>query len=135
MPCPAVTYTCAKKLHPRGQTAVILLIVTIGLLNICLGFGLAMYYGFGPPGLDGIFQAIGPMPRPAPDAKALAYGGIGAPYDPLASPQSPVQPAANLPASSAVVPPSEPLAEEEVLGDVRDLASTAQTAMASNPGA
>jgi hypothetical protein len=107
----------------------ILLIVTIGLLNICLGLGLAMYYGYGPPGLDGIFEAIGPMP---PDAESLCDLIVA----PVAA-ESTVEPAANLSDANTTAPPSEspsetmaePLAEEAVLGDVRDLATTAQTAM------
>jgi hypothetical protein len=57
-------------------------------------------------------------------------GGLGALYDPFAVPESTIQPGASL--------PSEPLAEEKLLGDIRDLATTAQTAMVSgqveNPG-
>ncbi len=111
----------------------IFLLVTIGLLNIGLGFGLAMYYGLGPPGLDGIFQALGPMPPREPSAQSLPSGGLGAPYDPFPAPESSIQPGASL-ATSSAMPPPEPLAEEELLGDVRDLAGTAQTAMLSSQG-
>jgi len=118
---------------------VILLLVTIGLLNICLGFGLAMHYGFGPPGLDGIFQAFGPMPPPAPSCQSPAasggyplvgagLGGLGAPHDPFATPQSTMQPGASPAANREIAPPPGALAEEELLGEVRDLAGTAQTA-------
>ena len=113
-------------------TALIFLIITIGLLNICLGFGLAMYYGFGPPGLDGICEALAPMPPAAPPAQPVVSGRIGLPNDPPVSRvaiKSAPKPAANLPAGSTIAPASESLAEEEVLGDVRDLAATAQAAM------
>jgi hypothetical protein len=97
----------------------ILLIVTIGLLNICLGFGLAMYFGFGPPGLDGIFEAMATMPPAAPTNSGPTATELGAPYDPFAA--------------QAVDEPSARLAEERVLGDVRDLADTAQTAVRGDP--
>ena len=125
--------------HLLGLTALILLIVTIGLLNICLGFGLAMYYDYGPPGLDGIFEALGPMPPAAPSVESLIPAGLGAPYDPSVAPAAPesiAEPSANPPVDNtadlpAESPPSDALAEEEVLGAVRNLAATAQTAMVS----
>jgi len=107
-----------------------LLIVTIGLLNIGLGFGLAIYYGFGPPGLDEILEALGPMPPAAPNAQSLVSDEFDSPHDLIASPvaaESNAELAANPPASSAI----NPLAEEMVLGEVRDLAATAQTALVS----
>ncbi|MGO9114569.1 MAG: hypothetical protein ACLP9L_35585 [Thermoguttaceae bacterium] len=107
----------------------IVLIVTIGLLNVCLGFGLAMYFGYGPPGVDGIFEALGPMPPVGPSAELLVSSSIGAPYDPLASPESPAGIGANLPAGNTIAPRSEPLAEEKVLGDIRDLTTTTQATM------
>ncbi len=128
-----------EKSHPFGSTALILLIVTIGMLNICLGFGLAMYYDYGPPGLDGIFESLGPMP---PAAESLIPTALGAPYDPSVAPAAPESTAArseNLPIDNTIAPPSETppaeslppdlLAEEKVLGDVRNLAATAQTVM------
>lgn len=96
----------------------ILLLVTIGLLNIGLGFGLAMYYGYGPPGLDGIFEALGPMPPSSPPAQLV--GGLGTPYDPFV-------------ATPSEAGPSASLAEEEVLGEIRDLAGAAQNAMVGGP--
>ena len=66
----------------------IFLIVTLGLLNIGLGFGLAMYYGFGPPGLDGLFEALGPMPSAPPNTESFISGKLGAPYDPSAAAES-----------------------------------------------
>ena len=95
----------------------ILLIVTIGLLNICLGFGLSMYYGYGPPGLDGIFEALGAMPPAVPVPLA---GSFVTAYDPMVA----------VPANMS---PAAPSAEEQVLGAVRDLAGTAQSAMLSGP--
>ena len=101
-----MNYTCTKKPYRLlDRTALILLIVTIGLLNVCLGFGLAMFFGYGPPGLSGVFEAMGPMPPASP----LASSRLGSPYDP------------------------ETLAEESLLGDVRDMASDAETAMISGP--
>jgi hypothetical protein len=93
----------------------ILLLVAFGMINICLGFGLAMYYGLGPPGLDGIFEAIGPMPPGAPGGQSLVSGVLDA-----------------ADGSFAAAPSSESatLDEEQVLGDVRDLSDTAQTALA-----
>jgi hypothetical protein len=99
----------------------------MGLLNICLGFGLAMHYGYGPPGLDGIFAAFGPMPPAARNPQSFLSGELGAPYDPSAS-ASTATSNVNLPADTAGGS-SDSAAEEKVLADVRDLASTAQTAM------
>jgi hypothetical protein len=95
----------------------ILLLVAFGLVNICLGFGLAIYFEVGPPGLDGIFEALGPMPPGAASPQPLVSGGLGAPYDPFAT----AEPSADSPAG---------IAEEQVLGDVRELADSAQTALA-----
>jgi hypothetical protein len=36
-----------------------LLILTIGLLNLVLGFGLGIYLGYGPPGLLATWDALG----------------------------------------------------------------------------
>jgi len=102
-----------------------LLIVIIGLLNIGLGFGLAIYYGYGPAGLNEIFEALGPMPPGVPNAQSLVSCEI------VAS-KSTVGLSANLPVGSTIDPPSEPLAEEAVLGEVRDLATTAQSALVSD---
>jgi hypothetical protein len=100
----------------------LLLIVVIGLVNVCLGFGLAMYFGYGPPGLQGIFDSLGPMPAPATDSLP-ASAGLGAPCVPLASPSS--SPAV----ASSQAMPSDDQAEENVLGEVQELATTAQSAM------
>jgi hypothetical protein len=88
----------------------ILLLVTIGLLNIGLGFSLAMFYGYGPPGLDGIFEALGSMPVATPIA-----GGLAAAYDPYTAMEPEVGTSA--------------LAEEQVLDDVRDLSRAAQASV------
>ncbi len=64
----------------------LLLIVTIGMLNVGLGFGLAMYFGYGPPGLEGILQAVGPMPPATRDAATVVAAELGAPYAPAISP-------------------------------------------------
>jgi hypothetical protein len=117
----------------------LLLIVTIGTLNVCLGFGLAMYYGYGPPGLDGIFQSLGPMPPATPDAP-LAASRLGELYVPTPdAAESRGQPAENdRENGSVIVPPAAigaaadgPLDEEAVLDDVRQLTAAAQTAMAA----
>ena len=104
----------------------IVLIVAIGLLNIGLGFGLAVYYGYGPPGLDGIFEALGPMPPTAADSPPFFADGAG--VKDAAVVMETDQPAA----VETIAPTSEEAVEEEVLDDVRDLAATAQTAM--DPG-
>lgn len=113
----------------------IALIVTIGLLNICLGFGLAMYFGYGPPGLDGIFEAIGPMPPVAADSKVEPGMELTAmsnhAYPPTMQARRPMVPGESMPSANGGMPPAELLAEEKVLGDVRDLTATAQTAMLS----
>jgi hypothetical protein len=109
----------------------ILLIVAIGLLNVCLGFGLAMYYGFGPPDWRGIFEAFGPVPPKmptAPSAQSPGAGGLGAPCNPAAT-EPTVQSSTNLPAGGTIAPPGELLAEEKVLDDVHDLATSARTAL------
>ena len=110
----------------------LLLIVTIGMLNVCLGFGLAMYYGYGPPGLDGIFQSLGPLPRATPNAALFGSGELGAPYVPLPAETIP-QSAANPVAAAANVAPAEPLAEEGLLDAVREMATAAETTLV--PGA
>jgi len=123
-------YLCEEP-HPLGQTALILLIVSLGLLNICLGFGLAMFLGYGPPGLEGIFDALGPIPQVAPCAESLLSDATSARSDPLVSPESIAEPVANLPADNTIAPLLEPLVEEKVLGDIRDLATAARTTMVS----
>ena len=124
------TYTCGETPH-CGPPALLLLIVTIGTLNVCLGFGLAMYYGYGPPGLDGIFQSLGPMPAASPDAPfAAALGEPYVPFDAAAAETAPTE----LPAPGADVAtglPAGALTEEEVLGDVRALEAAAQAALLS----
>jgi len=130
------------------------------MLNLCLGFGLAIYCGYGPPGWEGIFQALRPMPPNKPDGK----GTQSVPDPVFASP-----PPASLPSPSgepgpggrhevarariATVPdpaaaeadpptgstvteaantqPAGPLAEDSVLSEVRELAAAAQTALTS----
>jgi hypothetical protein len=42
---------------------VVLLIVAVGLLNMGLGFGVACYCGWGPPGLHEAWEALAPIPR------------------------------------------------------------------------
>lgn len=107
----------------------LLLIVTIGTLNVCLGFGLAMYYGYGPPGLDGIFQSLGPMPAASPDAPLAA--ALGEPYIPLDTAPVEMAPPESPGNGAAAGTPVVALAEEEVLGDVRALAAAAQSVMQS----
>jgi hypothetical protein len=107
---------------------VLLLLVTIGMLNVCLGFGLAMYNGYGPPGLDGIFQAVGPMPPTTPDAVLPGSGELGAPYVPAPEVPPVPQPIAT-PVAVAEEATVGPLAEEGVLSDVREMSAAAQTAM------
>ncbi len=119
-----------KKLRTLGQPTVLALIVTIGILNVCLGFGLAMYFGYGPPGLDGILQAIGPMPPQRPLRASPTPVGLGALYIPGGD-NAMQQSAANLAAQEGIEP-AESLSEEGVLSDVRELTAAAQTATASD---
>jgi hypothetical protein len=37
---------------------VIVLTLVIGVLNVCLGYALAVYLGYGPPGLPETWQAL-----------------------------------------------------------------------------
>jgi hypothetical protein len=107
---------------------VLVLIVTIGILNVCIGFGMAMYFGYGPPGLDGIHQALAPMPSVTPDASSPVAAGLGALYIPGgddAAGQSNAMPAA----AAAQIGPGDSLSEEGVFGDVRELTAVARTAM------
>jgi len=41
----------------------VLLIVAVGLLNMGLGFGVACYWGWGPPGLHEAWETLAPIPR------------------------------------------------------------------------
>jgi len=43
---------------------VVFLVLTIGILNICLGFVLAVHTGYGPPGLIEAWDALGGRPEP-----------------------------------------------------------------------
>jgi hypothetical protein len=65
----------------RGGPTVVLLTITIGVLNICLGYALAVCLGWGPPsfaeGWDAIsVDAAGGTPRdPAARVHSLAAAG------------------------------------------------------------
>jgi hypothetical protein len=109
---------------------VLAVIVIIGMLNICLGFGLAMYCGYGPPGLNGIFQALGPMP---PEKSDIGPPIASDPQTPAIAVASEAVPPPPLSASSdaASAPPDGPPAEESVLSEVQELTAAAQTAIAS----
>jgi len=116
----------------------ILLLVAIGMLNVCLGFGLAMYYGYGPPGINGIFQALGPMPAEMPTTWPIASSELATPSDPPASPAEMETAPHDSPEPVVVAPDAaphamtdQPLAEEGVLSEVRDMAAAAETALAS----
>jgi hypothetical protein len=113
-----------RKFSLAGSAGVILLLVTIGVLNVGLGFGLAMYYGYGPPGLSGILESLGSMP-PATQVLSSAAAAIGAPVATLVVP----------PVTRSPIAPQESLAEEAVLGEVRDMATAAQSAIATEPAA
>jgi hypothetical protein len=41
------------------EDRLLLLTFTIGLLNLCLGYALAVYLGYGPPGLREAWDALG----------------------------------------------------------------------------
>jgi hypothetical protein len=109
-----------------GSPVLLVLIVTIGILNVGLGFGLAMYFGFGPPGLDGIFQSLGPMPAAAPNAAPPA-AGLGALYIP-GSEETAGQ-SDSMPSDGGAIDSADSLSEEGVLSDVEALTAAARSAM------
>jgi len=43
----------------RGE-AMVLMILMIGMLNVCLGYALAVHLGYGPPSLMDAWDALGP---------------------------------------------------------------------------
>jgi diguanylate cyclase (GGDEF)-like protein len=45
--------------------SLVVLTFMIGVLNLCLGYGLAVYLGYGPPSLLDAWEALGPRRRPA----------------------------------------------------------------------
>jgi hypothetical protein len=110
-----------------GAPVLLILIVTIGMLNVCLGFGLAMYLGYGPPGLNGIFQALGPMPTVVPDVSQPAAPGLGALYIP--GTDEAVQQSATTPAAVGQTDGAGSHSEDDVLGDVQALTAAARSAM------
>ena len=108
------------------DATLILLIVTIGMLNVGLGFGLAMYFGYGPPGLDGIFQALGPMPSTTSgECVRLFPGQLGVPYVP-----GPLRKSSQ--ARPRLPRRTNRLAEDGVLSDIRDMAAAAQGSLTTN---
>ncbi len=125
-----------EKLRTRGAPTLLLLIVTIGTLNVFLGFGLAMYFGYGPPGLDGIFQSLGPIP---PAAATHCAGAPAALQSRVALGEPYILPFE--PATAETAPPvfsglsndvAQPLVDEEtVLSDVRELTAAAQATFVS----
>ena len=54
----------------------LLIILAVGVLNVCFGFAVAWYLGYGPPGLREAWQALSPIPQkletPAPAAAPAA---------------------------------------------------------------
>jgi len=46
----------------EGDQSVVLLTLLIGVLNVCLGYALAVWLGYGPPGLSAAWQALGVEP-------------------------------------------------------------------------
>ena len=95
----------------------IVLIVVIGLLNVGLGFALAVFYGYALPGLNGLIESIGPMPSTVSSPTSVVSSQHQKAYD----------------ISGGAEPTSDSLAEEKVLGDVRDLTAAARTAVSGGP--
>jgi hypothetical protein len=57
---------------------VLLLTFTIGILNFCLGYALAVYLGYGPPGLREAWAVMGgSLPPPADHAADMAADPTG----------------------------------------------------------
>jgi hypothetical protein len=58
----------------------LLIIVAAGALNVCLGFAVAWYLGYGPPGLREAWEALAPIPRkPQTPSPAASPAGEAAP--------------------------------------------------------
>jgi hypothetical protein len=112
------------------EAALILLTIAIGLLNVCLGFGLAMYYGLGPPGLDGIWESLGPMPPAVPSPGLLnSDSAIGHDGERVGSIHAQSEVGVANSADGAATSVAQALAEEElVLDELRDLSAAARTA-------
>ncbi len=94
-----------------------------------------MYYGLGPPGLDGIFEALGPMPPVIPSVPPHDSTGMERSPDPAVAPDSTAEPATNLPADNSIARPGDALPEEDVLGDVQDLAAYGSNGDGKQPSA
>jgi hypothetical protein len=54
------------------------LIIAVGLLNVCLGFAVAFYLGYGPPGLREAWDALAAGPR-EPHAETPTAPLVGQP--------------------------------------------------------
>lgn len=101
----------------------ILLIVTIGLVNVCMGLGLAIYFGYGPPTVDAILQSLERMPKaPLSIEMVLPGSNLGAPYDPFASDALAIASTDSTPSAS----------EETVLADIQELAGSVQSPVTSS---
>ena len=65
----------------------VFLTLVIGLLNVCLGYALAVYLGYGPPGLPESWEALkveSPLGEPAEGlGQELAVGPVETPEETL----------------------------------------------------
>jgi diguanylate cyclase (GGDEF)-like protein len=95
----AYTFLASKMPKNSGGRAVVLLTFTIGLLNICLGYALAVFLGYGPPSLSEGWDAA--LVEPSGQGPSLAAGSAPA----AAAAGGPTADAAAAPSAS---PPAAP---------------------------
>jgi hypothetical protein len=86
VPRPSIRIPAGRKLElpggasaqETGGPAVVVLTFVIGVLNVCLGYAIAVYMGYGPPSLPEAWQALTVQSRiPEPDqATGQAAAGL-----------------------------------------------------------
>ena len=105
-----VAYTfLARQVFPEERrVAVVLLIFTIGVVNICLGYKLAVFLGFGPPSLSEGWDALAGLPSVGATAVIEEPAVPQAPATPAAaSDQSPAPTEGASPAEADAPPAAE----------------------------
>jgi diguanylate cyclase (GGDEF)-like protein len=97
-------------MHPeRRRIAVVLLTFTIGVLNVCLGYALAVFLGYGPPSFGEVWDAfVVESPTAAPAAETQGADLGESPSLPVASESSAVAEAAESPLPSPQPAPAAP---------------------------
>jgi len=112
----------------------VLIIVAVGVLNVCLGFAAAWYLGYGPPGLREAWKALAPIPRPAemPGPPASAASAAVP-----AAEGSPAQAAGSVEGSepSAAAPAEAPAASDVPPAAISDGVPAAGDLLATPPAA